>query len=115
MGLRLARLVDPNWRPDPRLSRFLVSCEDELVGLRLAPDARTTSVGALWGGLALASTLHRRLCYLDAVRQQLVLLQRADGGLGARHRAISALHATWLGLEAMALLDRYERCNHVHA
>jgi len=106
MGLRLARLVNPDWRPDPRLSTFLASCEDELVGLRLAPDARTTSVGALWGGLALASALHRRLRYLDAIEQQLVLLQRADGGLGARHRAISALQATWLGLEAMALLNR---------
>jgi len=106
MGLRLARLVNPNWRPDLRLSTFLVSCEDELVGLRLTPDARTTSVGALRGGLALACALHRRLRYLDAVEQQLALLQRADGGLGARHRAISALQATWLGLEAMALLDR---------
>lgn len=105
MGLRLARLVDPHRRPDTSLETFLVSCEDELLGLRLAPGARTTSVGALWGGLALGHALHRRLRYLDAVEQQLVLLQRADGGLGARHRAISSLQATWVGLEAAALLD----------
>jgi hypothetical protein len=106
MGLRLAQLINPHRQPDPPLVTFLGRCEDELLGLRLAPDARTTAVGALWGGLALASGLHRRLRYLDAVEQQLVLLQRADGGLGARHRAISALQATWLGLEAMALLNR---------
>ncbi len=106
MGLRLAQLVDPHWQPDPHLVTFLGRCEDELLGLRLAPDARTTAVGALWGGLALADALHRRLRYLDAIAQQLVLLQRPDGGLGARHRAISALQATWIGLEAVALLNR---------
>jgi hypothetical protein len=106
MGLRLAQLVNPHWQPDPPLVNFLGRCEDELVGLRLAPDARTTAVGALWGGLALADALHRRLRYLGAIEQQLVLLQRPDGGLGARHRAISALQATWIGLEAVALLNR---------
>jgi Prenyltransferase and squalene oxidase repeat len=106
MGLRLAQLVNPHWRPDPPLASFLGRCEDEQLGLRLAPDARTTSVGALWGGLALAHALHRRLRYLGAIEQQLVLLQRPDGGLGARHRAISALQATWLGLKAVARLNR---------
>jgi hypothetical protein len=105
MGLRLAQLVDLHWQPDPPLVTFLDRCEDELLGLRLAPDAGTTAVGALWGGLALGRALHRRLRYLDAVQQQLVLLQRPDGGLGARHRAISALQATCLGIEAAALLD----------
>ena len=105
VGLRLAQLVDPHWRPDPSLATFLDRCEDEMLGLRLAPGAGTTSVGALWGGLALGHALHRRLRYLGAVEQQLVLLQRPDGGLGARHRAISSLQATWLGLEAAALLD----------
>jgi hypothetical protein len=106
MGLRLAQLVNPHWQPDPPLATFLGRCEDELLGLRLAPDAGTTSVGALWGGLALGDAVGRRLRYLGAVKQQLVLLQRPDGGLGARHRAISALQATWLGLEAAALLNR---------
>lgn len=106
MGLRLAQLVNPHWRPDFRLATFLGRCEDELLGLRLAPDAGTTSAGALWGGLALGHVLGRRLQYLGAVEQQLVLLQRPDGSLGARHRAISDLRATWLGLEAAALLDR---------
>jgi Prenyltransferase and squalene oxidase repeat len=106
MGLRLAQLVKPGWQPDPDLATFLSRCEDELLGLRLAPDARTTAVGALWGGLALADALRRRLRYPGAVEQQLALLQRPDGGLGARHRAISALQATWIGLEAVALLNR---------
>jgi hypothetical protein len=106
LGVRLAQLVNPHWQPDPHLVTFLGRCEDELLGLRLAPDARTTAVGALWGGLALADALHRRLRYPGAIEQQLVLLQRPDGGLGARHRAISALQATWIGLEAVALLNR---------
>jgi prenyltransferase/squalene oxidase-like repeat protein len=106
MGVRLARMIDPHWQPDPSLVTFLGRCEDELLGLRLAPYARTTAVGALWGGLALADTLHRRLCYISAVQQQLILLQRPDGGLGARHRAISTLQATWIGLKAGALLNR---------
>lgn len=106
IALRLAQLVNPRWRPDFRLATFLGRCEDELVGLRLAPDAGTTSAGALWGGLALGHVLGRRLQYLGAIEQQLVLLQRPDGGLGARHRSISTLRTTWLGLEAVALLDR---------
>ncbi len=105
MAQHLAQLVDPQWHPDRRLASFLDRCEDELLGLRLAPDAETTSVGALWGGLALSHAVGRRLRYLSAIEQQLVLLQRPDGGLGARHRAISALQATWRGLEAAALLD----------
>jgi hypothetical protein len=48
----------------------------------------------------------RRPRYLGAIEQQVALLQRPDGGLGARHRAISALQTTWLGLEAAALLER---------
>jgi hypothetical protein len=106
MGLRLAELLNPQWCPDPLLAIFLGRCEDELLGLRLAPGARSTSVGALWGGLALSYALHRRLHHLGAIERQLVLLQRPDGGLGARHRAISALQATWLGLEAADLLNR---------
>jgi hypothetical protein len=108
LGVRLAGLVDPHWQPDPSLVTFLDCCEDELLGLRLAPYARITAVGALWGGLALADTLHRRLRYIGAVQQQLILLQRPDGGLGARHRAISTLQATWIGLKAVALLNRLE-------
>jgi hypothetical protein len=105
MGLRLAQLVNPHWHPDPPVATFLGCCEDEVLGLRLAPDARTTSAGALWGGLTLGHALHRRPRYLGAIAQQLTLLQRPDGGLGARHHAISALQATWLGLQAAALLD----------
>jgi prenyltransferase/squalene oxidase-like repeat protein len=105
MGVQLAQLVSPQWQPDPPLSAFLGRCEDELLGLRLAPDAGTTAVGALWGGLTLGRALHSCPRYLGAIEQQLVLLQRPDGGLGARHRAISGLQATWLGLRAAALID----------
>jgi hypothetical protein len=106
VGASLARLVNPHWRPDALLATFLDDCEDEVLGLRLAPGARTTSVGALWGGLALGHEIGRRIRYLGAIEQQLVLLQRPDGGLGARHRAISALQATWIGLKAMALVNQ---------
>jgi hypothetical protein len=105
MGLRLAQLGNPHWQPDPPLGTFVDRCEDELLGLRLAPGAETTSVGALWGGLALCHALHRRPRYPATIKEQLVLLQRPDGGLGARHRAISVLQATCLGIEAAALLD----------
>jgi hypothetical protein len=105
LGIRLAQLANPHWPFDASLVAFLDRCEDERLGLRLAPGSGTTSVGALWGGLALDYAIHRRPRYLGAIQQQLVLLQRPDGGLGARHRAISSLQATWLGLEAAALLD----------
>ncbi|KAA8964640.1 hypothetical protein [Mycobacterium sp.] len=105
-GLRLARLIDPHWQPDPLLDTFLSRCEDDLLGLRLAPAARTTSVGALWGGLTLGQALDHRLRHLGAVARQLVLLARPDGGLSERHGAISTLQATWRGLEAATLLDK---------
>jgi hypothetical protein len=102
-------LVDQGRRADPELAAFWSHCEDEQLGLRLAPNSRATSVGALWGGLALGRALGQRLRYPGAVGQQLSLLQRPDGGLGARHRAISTLQATWRGLEAARLLDRPQR------
>lgn len=105
-AVHLACLVDPHWDPDPPLGRFLDRCEDEQLGLRLAPGTRTTSAGTLWGGLRLAQVLGRRLRHLPAVGQQLAMLQRPDGGLGERHRAISTLRATWLGLRAAHLLNR---------
>ena len=105
IAVRLAQLVESRWRPDPQLATFLHRCENQVLGLRLAPNAEATSVGALWGGLALGRVLGQRLRYLDAVGQQLALLQRPDGGLGARHRAISTLQATWRGLEAARLFD----------
>ncbi|EID14172.1 hypothetical protein MXEN_09299 [Mycobacterium xenopi RIVM700367] len=105
-GLRVAQLVNPHCRPDPPLAAFLGACEDEQLGLRLAPDAATTSVGALWGGLVLSHAAGWRLRYLGAVEKQLAMLQRPDGGLGARHRAVSGLQSTWLGLQAASLLGR---------
>lgn len=109
IAVRAAALADPRRQPDPQLAAYLSRCEDEQLGLRLAPDARATSVGALWGGLTLGDVLRRRPRYPDAAGRQLTLLQRADGGLGARHRAISTLQATWRGLEAARLLDRLQQ------
>ena len=84
---------------------FLRHCEDGALGLRIVPRARATSAGALWGGLALSRALGMPLTYPDAVGESLALLQRADGGLGARPRAISTLQDTWRGLEAARLID----------
>jgi hypothetical protein len=106
IAVHLIRLVDPHRLPDPLLGTFLDSCEDKQLGVRLAPGTRTTSVGALWGGLMLGHALGRRLRYLAAVGEQLGLLQRPDGGLSERHWAISTLRATWLGLQAAHLLNR---------
>jgi hypothetical protein len=79
--------------------------EDATLGLRIGPHARTVSAGALWGGLVIARALGLRLRYPDAVATSLMLLQRPDGGFGRRHRAISTLRDTWIGLDAAQLLD----------
>jgi hypothetical protein len=107
-GLALSLAAQVGWRPPDAaaLAGFLRRCEDSALGLRLRPDAATTSVGALWGGLLLAGASRARLRYPGAASKSLVLLQRRDGGLGPRHRALSTLAATWRGLEAAALLDQ---------
>lgn len=106
-GLALLLAARAAWEPDAAaLAQFLRRCEDSNLGLRLRPDAVTTSVGTLWGGLLLADAVHARLRYPDALARSLVLLQRRDGGLGARHLAISTLQDTWRGLQSAALLDR---------
>jgi len=87
---------------------FLRRCEDGVLGLRLRPDAGATSVGALWGGLELAGHLGLALTHPGAVAESLALMQRVDGGLGARHAAISTLQDTWRGLEAARLLDQLQ-------
>jgi hypothetical protein len=85
---------------------FLRRCEHNVLGLRLSPSAGTTSAGALWGGLELARALELTLCYPDAIADSLGVLQRPNGGLGARHWAISTLRDTWLGLRAAHLLEQ---------
>ncbi len=87
---------------------FLVHCEDQVLGMRLQPDAAATWVGALWGGLKLAQGLRLKPSYPGAVGENLADLQRADGGLGARHFAISTLRDTWQGLDAARLLDHLQ-------
>ena len=84
---------------------FFRHCEDHVLGLRLQPDTGATWVGALWGGLALAEGLRLVPSFPGAVCESLAVLQRADGGLGARHFAISTLRDTWRGLDAAQLLD----------
>ena len=87
---------------------LLSRCEDPVLGLRLAPGGRATSVGALWGGLVVAGAAGVRLRFPAAVWGSLVQLQRPDGGLGPRHRAISTLADTWRGMEAADLFDQME-------
>ena len=84
---------------------LLARSEDPALGLRLGTHARTVSAGALWGGLAIYRALGLRLPYPEAAATSLALLQRPDGGFGKRHRAISTLHDTWVGLDAARLLD----------
>lgn len=87
-----------------RLRAFVRRCEDGVLGVRVAPAAGATSVGALWGGTKLARALGIRLRFPEAIGANLAMLQRPDGGLGARHRAVSTLRDTWLGLRAAHLL-----------
>ncbi len=84
---------------------LLARSEDPTLGLRFGTHSRTVSAGALWGGLAICEALGLRLTCPDAAATSLAMLQRPDGGLGQRHRAISTLHDTWVGLDAARLLD----------
>lgn len=79
--------------------------QDPTLGLCLATHARAVSAGSLWGGLTICQLLGLRLTYPDAAATSLALLQRPDGGLGRRDRAISTLDDTWVGLDAASLLD----------
>jgi hypothetical protein len=85
---------------------FFRHSEDHALGLRLAPHVGTTSVRGLWGGLTLASAYRLRPRYPRAVDESLTRLQRPEGGLGQRDRAISTLQDTWRGLSAAHLLDQ---------
>jgi Prenyltransferase and squalene oxidase repeat len=87
---------------------FLRRCESEALGLVLAPGAGMTSAGALWGGLKLARAAGVGLRHPGAIAASLALLQRPDGGLGARHWAISTLRDTWLGLQAARVLEELQ-------
>lgn len=89
-------------------SEFVRHCENRVLGMRLQPDSGATFVGALWGGLEIAQALQLKPSYPDAVGDCLGDLQRADGGLGARHFAISTLRDTWRGLDAARLLDHLQ-------
>jgi len=108
MALRLVRFARLSRRVEPDVAEYLDRCEDGVLGLRLTPNTVSTSVDALWGGLYIAHVLGLDLSYPGEIRTSLMLLQRPDGGLGTKHRAITRLRDTWLGLEAACMLDDLE-------
>lgn len=109
VAVQLARRAGSSTTPDrDRAVEFLRSCEDASVGVRLRPDTQATMVGALWGGLKVASLLGVVPRYPAASGGSLALLQRPNGGLGARHQAVATLRDTWRGLRAARLLDELE-------
>jgi hypothetical protein len=93
--------VDERSLPD-----FFRRCEDRELGFCVSPRGRTTSAAALWGGMSVSRQFGLLPRYGTAVEQNLVLLQRPDGGLGSRHLAISTLQETWRGLAAARLLEQ---------
>lgn len=111
VAIRVAALAELPLSDPDALGDLLRRCEDPALGLRPRPDAATTSAGALWGGLVVARALGACLQFPSAVAKNLALLQRSDGGIGARHRAISTLRDTWRGLEAATLLDQLKEEN----
>lgn len=90
-------------RPD-LLADFVHQCEDDALGLRMTPSGRSTSVDAIWGGLEVLWQLGRPATYRAAIATNLALLQRPDGGIGGRHRALSTLEATWRAMRAEDLI-----------
>jgi len=88
---------------------FVRDCEDAALGVRLRPDSQMTTVGALWGGQELAKALGVLPRHPAAIAASLALLQRPNGGLGARHGAVTTLRDTWCGLRAARLLDESDR------
>ncbi len=111
VALCLAMIGELPWQieaEEARAGELLSACEDESLGLTISPGAGTTSVGAIWGGLWLAQALGARLRHRRAIGVSLVLLQRSDGGLGGRHRAISTLQDTWQGIDAACLLEELQ-------
>ncbi len=107
VAVRLGALASLS-RPPAAVAAFLACCEDEALGLRFAPNSQMISAGALWGGLVLFRALRVAPGYPSAIAESLALLQRPDGGLAARHRAISTLRDTWLGLSADQLLQQIQ-------
>ena len=99
--LQLARL--PIEQPDT-LRRLVAECGDSVLGLRISPEAGATSAATLHAGLVLATALGIQPTYPESIASNIALLQRRDGGLGRRDKAISTLQDTWLGLAAEQLL-----------
>jgi hypothetical protein len=106
---QLAHLAAPD---AAAVEGFLRRCEDPALGARISPQARATTVGALWGGLQLAVLLGIAPRHPAAIAESLARLQRPDGGLGVRHRAVSTLRDTWRGLQASHLLANWAKVDH---
>lgn len=105
VAISLIDLADLPWDRWDAIAEFVRRCESQALGLALSPGVGMTSAGALWGGLQVARAAGISLRYRDAIASSLALPQRADGGLGARHWAISTLRDTWLGLQAARDLE----------
>lgn len=103
-AVRLLKLAGVSLGERRAVERVVRGCEDRALGLRIAPEAGATSAASLDAGLELCQMLGIQPSYPDAIASSIALLQRTDGGLGARHRAISTLHDTLLGLRAEQLL-----------
>lgn len=108
MALQLAHRAGAPAPDLDKIEAFLRGCEHPALGMQLRPDAQVTTAGALWGGLAVADALGVLPRYLVAVSASLALLQGPDGGLGARHGAVSTLRDTWHGLCAATFLDELD-------
>lgn len=104
LAVQLARRAGEIPVDSRAVGRFLRGCEDSAVGIRVRPDSHATTVGALWGGLVIAAALEMPPRWPAAIAASLVLLQRPNGGLGARHGAVATLRDTWRGLCAEHLL-----------
>lgn len=103
---RALRLAAPEDAEVARESAALLArCEDEQLGVRFAPRTAATSAEVLRAGLEIARRTGVVLRFPASLERSLVLMQRVDGGLGARHRAISTLVDTLDGLRANELLD----------
>ncbi|MDA8290067.1 MAG: hypothetical protein M0Z33_00050, partial [Actinomycetota bacterium] len=102
-ALRIAALAGFDVLEESGSGRLLGRCEDPRVGVRLSPRSGATSAGALLAGLEIGRAGRRAPRFPGAVAASLVLMQRPDGGIGSRHRAISTLADTWDGLRVMEL------------
>jgi len=109
VAIKVALLCELKPEHPETLGVFVRNCEDRDLGFRLSPTGRATSVEAIWGGLEVLRALELKPSYPQAIATNLALTQRPDGGVGKRHRALTTLQATWIGLDADRLLALTEQ------